>query len=187
MFSFNGCIWKKTKYYLLLIWATQSMFHIVANGTPRCGWGGRSGAGGWAATPAWAQGLHGGLKVCRGARLPRPPRSPSLWQPLSINVADTGVKNRNGPAEPKLATMSLFPCHSVYLEFALHMLWVYALFICSLKISCLKEKGKKPIYLVMFTNIGGVVTITGCWDHLHTRWCNISLSFHQEPLSYSNK
>lgn len=31
MFSFNGCIWKKQKYYLLLVWATQSMFHIVAN------------------------------------------------------------------------------------------------------------------------------------------------------------
>lgn len=170
-------------------------------GLPGCGWGGCSGAGGWPAAPARAQGLQGGLKVCRGALLPpAPPCNPSP-QPLpattAVNqcrrhgpralVCAQGVKNHNGPAEPKLATMSLFPCHSVYLGFALHMLWVYALFICSLKIPCLEEKGKKPIYLVMFTNIGRVVMITGCWDHLHTRWCNISLSFHQEPLSYSNK
>jgi len=29
-------------------------------------------------------------------------------------------------------------------------------------IPCLEEKGKKPIYLVLFTNMGRVVMITGC-------------------------
>lgn len=33
----------------------------------------------------------------------------------------------------KVGNYVLFPCHSVYLEFALHTLWVYALFIYSLK------------------------------------------------------
>lgn len=40
--------------------------------------------------------------------------------------------------------MTLFPCHSVYLEFALHMLWVYALFICSLKSHAWKRKERNP-------------------------------------------
>lgn len=43
-----------------------------------------------------------------------------------------GIKSELS-CKPKLATMRLFPCHSVYLEFALHMLWVYVLFIYSLK------------------------------------------------------
>lgn len=159
MFSFSGCIWKK--YYLPLVWATQSMSHIVANmnfpmrdgrllsrrvtslpsQVSRDAWG-------EARPPASA-------RVCRGGRLPLP-----LQQSLSIIVADmgrwrwcaprvgtrgAGRKNHNCPAEPKLATMSLFPCHSVYLEFALHTLWVYALFICSLKSHAWKRKRRNPV------------------------------------------
>lgn len=160
MFSFSGCIWKK-------ILPSLSLGHAI-HVSHSCQYE-FSDAGREAALPAGDQPPFPGLtghawgearppasaRVCRGGRLPLP-----LQQSLSIIVADTGRwrwcaprvgtrgagrGNHNCPAEPKLATMSLFPCHSVYLEFALHMLWVYALFICSLKSHAWKRKRRNPV------------------------------------------
>lgn len=159
MFSFSGCIWKK-KNYLLVVWATQSMFHVVANANSPTR-DGRLLAGQVTVLPpevrrgAWGEAWPPQCKVGRGGCLPLPLLGP-LPATISFNhcrqrgtlvvvhtegrEAGCGAWNHNCPAEPKLATMSLFPCHSVYLEFALHALWVYALFICSLKSHAWKRK-----------------------------------------------
>lgn len=100
---------EKQKYYLLLVWAMQSMFHVVANrnsapwavsSCPARGWWDVWGE-------AWPPGVRGG------------PVSPCLHQSPSIIVAATGrwrwcvlpgrecrAWNHCCPAEPKLATMS---------------------------------------------------------------------------------
>lgn len=100
---------EKQKHYLLLVWATQSMFHVVANrnSAPRAV-SSRPARGRWRVWgEAWPLGRGGG------------PVSPRLQQPPSIIVADTGRWRRRAlpgrecrargpccPAEPKLATPS---------------------------------------------------------------------------------
>lgn len=71
MFSFNGCIWKKNKkYYLLLVWATQSMFRIVANRNSAPWAVSSCPAQGW-----WVCGVRPGRleAVQRWPRVPLPP------------------------------------------------------------------------------------------------------------------
>lgn len=134
-------------------------------------------------------------RLCRGG-----PVSPCLQQSPSIIVADTGRWRwcvLRGPAVESLLPCwtkvgnyeVLFPCHSVYLEFALHTLWVYALFICSWRCRGCKRKegGREARFALSRSLTWEELGWWRCWAHLHTQWCNISSPFHQEPRSYSNK
>lgn len=169
------------------------MFHIVANRNWR-----RGRCPAVLPGAAGVRGVRPGHLACRGG--PRVP--PCLQQSPSIIVADTGRWRWRAPPGQECRALGiiaappnqswqlwvLFPCHSVYLGFALHTLWVYALFIRSSRSRGWKRKEGKPVFcLVSLTNMGGVGMMTGCWAHLHTQWCKISSPFHQEPRSYSNK
>lgn len=85
-------------YYLLLVWAAQSMFPVVANVTSAT-------AGREAAHRPLARGQAGGARPSPAQRapglwwpsLPSPaPAGPSLQQSLSIILADTGLLQRCG-------------------------------------------------------------------------------------------
>lgn len=100
---------EKQKHYLLLVWATQSMFRVVANrnSAPRAV-SSRPARGWWRVWgEAWPPGCRGG------------PVSPCLQRPPSIIVAEMGcwrwcalpgrecrVRGPCCPAQPKLATPS---------------------------------------------------------------------------------
>lgn len=162
--------------------------------------------GGW---PAFLPRSDGTRRVKPGHRSARfaevvvspfPCYGPSLQQSLSIIVADMGRWRWCAPragkqgagrkiiTAPRNQSWQLWVYfHVILFTWNLHYTCECMLYLFVVRNPCLKEKGKKPIYLVLFTNVGRVAVITGCWDHLHTQWCNISLSFHQEPLSCSNK
>lgn len=179
---------EKQKHYLLLVWATQSMFHLVANrnSVPRAV-SGRPAWGWWHVWgEAWPPGCGGG------------PVSPCPQQPPSIIVADTGPHD---PGVGMLGAGSLLPCwtkvgNSEFYFCVILFTWnlhytrcecTLYLFVVQGPVAEREGREVQRFCLVSLTNMGGVGMMTGCWAHLHTQWCKISSPFHQEPRSYSNK
>lgn len=154
---------KKTpQYYLLLVWAAQSMFHIVANrnSAPRAVSSRPS--RGWRACGVRPWPPAGCAEVA-----PCPPASNNLLQSLSP-TRGAGVRSKGRardlrcPAQPKLATMEFY-FRVILFTWDLH----YTRCECTLYLfvvggAVAGRERREARSALSLTNMGGVGMMTGC-------------------------